>query len=104
MATKKNGWKQIMIGAGVIASLGAAYAVLQPFVPWAPKGLVVQNFAAAAENTLDRWRTEYIKIKFLVEQSKNSGDRISQASWEKQLLEVQWKIKALEAEKTRRKQ
>ena len=99
MATKKNGWKRIVFGAALIVAVGGAATVLEPYAPWAPR----HTFAMAAENTLDRWRTELIKLQFLVEQTKNSGDRVSQASWEKQLLKVQQKIAALVAEKVRRK-
>ena len=92
---KKNGWKRIALIAATIVTLGGAVAVLKPYQPWAPR----HTFAMAAENTLDRWRTEYIKIKFLVEQAINSDDKISQANWEKQLLVVQEKIDELVAEK-----
>ena len=74
-------------------------AVLKDYAPWAPR----HTFALAAENTIDRWRTELIKLKFLVEQTKNAGDRVSQAAWEKQLLNVQQKIDELLAEKAQRK-
>ena len=103
MTAKINGWRRIAFIATTIVALAAVLAVIQPFVPWAPKDLVITTFAMAAENTLDRWRSELIKLKFLVEQTKNSGDQISQASWEKQLLAVQLKIKTLETEKARRK-
>ena len=96
---KKNGWKRIAFIAATIVTLGGAVAVLQPFAPWAPR----HTFALAAENTLDRWRTELIKLTFLVEQAKNSKDRASEASWKKQILEVQGKIDELVAEKAQRK-
>ena len=99
MTKKKDVWMRVAVFSGVIVTLGAASAVLQPFVPWAPKELVLSNFAMAAENTLDRWRSEYIKIQFLIEQARNASDQISQATWEKQLLVVKHKIAALEAEK-----
>lgn len=99
MTAKKNGWRRIALIAATIVALGGAAAVLKPYAPWAPR----HTFALAAENTLDRWRTELIKLRFLVEQTKNSGDRVSQASWEKQLLQVQQKINELVAEKARRK-
>ena len=99
----KNGWKRIIFIAVGIGAIGGAVAVLKPFVPWAPKELVGANFAAAAENTLDRWRTELIKLVFLAEQAKNSGDRASEASWKKQILTVQSKIDELVDEKARRR-
>ena len=99
MTVKKNGWRRIALIATAVVAIGGAVAVLKPYAPWAPR----HTFALAAENTLDRWRTELIKLRFLVEQTKNSGDRVSQASWEKQLLQVQQKINELVAEKARRK-
>ena len=94
-----HAWKRIAFIAGTIIAVGGAAAIVEPYYPWAPR----HTFAMAAENTLDRWRTELIKLRFLVEQSKNSGDQVSQASWEKQMLAVQWKINALLQEKERRK-
>ncbi len=98
-----NGWKRLAFIATAVVAVAGALSVLQPFVPWAPKQLVITTFAMASENTLDRWRTEMLKLKFLVEQAKNAGDRVSQVSWEKQLLAVKYKINALISEKERRK-
>lgn len=99
MAAKRNGWGRIAFIATTIIAVGAALAVLDPWYPWAPR----HTFALAAENTLDRWRTELIKLTFLVEQAKNSGDQVSQASWTKQLLAAQQKINELVIEKALRK-
>lgn len=96
---KKNGWTKFAAVASLIVVVGGAIAVLDPYWPWAPR----HTFALAAENTLDRWRTELIKLTFLVEQAKNAGDQVSQASWQKQLLTVQQKIAELVKEKARRK-
>ncbi len=98
-ASKRNGWRKLAFIAATIVALGGAMAVLKDYAPWAPR----HTFALAAENTIDRWRTELIKLKFLVEQTKNAGDRVSQAAWEKQLLNVQQKIDELLAEKAQRK-
>ncbi len=99
MTTKKNGWGRIAFIATTIIAVVGALGVLDPWYPWAPR----HTFALAAENTLDRWRSDLLKLRFLVEQSKNSGDQVSQATWEKQLLAVELKIKTLEDEKVRRK-
>ena len=98
-----NGWKRIAFITTTVVGVAAAATVLQPFVPWAPKEFVITTFAMAAENALDRHHSLLIKLTFLIEQAKNSGDQISQASWQKQLLDVQQKIRDLEAEKVRRK-
>ncbi len=103
MTAKKNGWRRIAFIAATIVAVGGAAAILQPLVPWAPKDWVITNFVMAAENTLDRYHTLLIKLTFLIEQAKNSGDQASQASWQKQLLDVQTKIRDLDAEKERRK-
>ena len=100
---KSNGWKRIALIAGAIAAIVVAVTAMDTYAPshapWAPR----HTFALAAENTIDRWTETLIKLKFLVEQTKNSGDRLSQASWEKQLLEVQRKINELLVEKAERK-
>ena len=105
---KKNGWLgRAKIIALTIVAFGGAFAVFESlaarYAPWAPKELVHANFVMAAENTLDRHHSLIIKLTFLIEQAKNSGDATSQAAWQKQLLGVKQKIKELEADKVRRK-
>ncbi len=103
MTAKKNGWGRIAFITTTIVAVFGAVAILDPWVPWAPKEEVSANFVMAAENTLDRHHSLVIKLTFLIEQAKNSGDQASEASWRKQLLDVQAKIKDLETEKVRRK-
>jgi len=70
MTTQKNGWKRVALIATAIIAIGGAGAILQPYVPWAPR----VAFVWAAENMLARLDNQLITLMTLEAQAKATQD------------------------------
>ncbi len=70
MTAPKNGWKRVALIATTIIAIGGATAILQPYVPWAPR----ITFVWAAENMLARLDNQLITLLTLEASAKASQE------------------------------
>lgn len=91
MTSKRNGWIRLAFIATTIVALGGAVAVLEPYVPWAPR----ITFAIAAENKIARLDNRLFTLIELQEQARSRGDAPAVRRLLKQIKAVEREIEKL---------
>ncbi len=92
---KNNGWRKIAFAATAIVAVGAAGAVLEPYVkmPWSPP----IAFVWASENILARLDNQLFTYESLLQQAVDREDQRAIRRQTKNVKDTQRKIDEVEA-------